>query len=153
HAHRSRAEVEGELAPDQRADVGCNCHRQFGGAERGSERLNAQRDLAVRLAQTVPPPAPASSRITPGAGTEQAGQKMPPIARSGPTARHSASPGSSSGRRWPSNGPPCAWKYHHGMPFIGNATGVDGASSGAIVLATAGNAGAFTVTMTASWGP
>ena len=39
------------------------------------------------------------------------------------------------------------------MPFIGNATGVSGPSSGAMVAATAGSAGAFTVTITASCGP
>src|ERR1700722_4683664 len=39
------------------------------------------------------------------------------------------------------------------MPFITNATAVSGFSSGPIPAATAGSAGAFTVTITASCGP
>ncbi len=39
------------------------------------------------------------------------------------------------------------------MPFITNATDVSGFSNGAMPAATAGNAGAFTVTITASCGP
>jgi hypothetical protein len=44
-------------------------------------------------------------------------------------------------------------KYHQGMPFMMKATGVFGPSKGAMPAATAGKAGAFTVTSTASTGP
>ena len=51
HAHRSGAEVERQLLPDQFADVGRDRHRQIGGAECGGERLDARRGAAVRFAE------------------------------------------------------------------------------------------------------
>ena len=153
HAHRSGAEIERQLLPDQFADVGRDRHRQIGGAECRGERLDARRGAAVRFAE---------HRAAAGAGEQTHHARCrhrtggPEDAADGALrsdAVHSASPGSRRGRRRPSSGPPCAWKYHHGMPFIGNATGVSGPSSGAMVAATAGSAGAFTVTITASCGP
>ncbi len=85
--------------------------------------------------------------------TALAAYTTPPIARRGPTDCHSASSGSMRGSRRPSRAPGSAWKYHQGMPFITNATGVSGPSNGPMPAATAGKAGAFTVTTTASCGP
>ena len=67
-------------------------------AARNASARAAMRGVTVPSGSpnTVPRPAPVSSRTTPGAGVEHAGQKMPPMARSGPTARQSASSGSSA---------------------------------------------------------
>ncbi len=91
--------------------------------------------------------------ITPGSTTVQADDTTPPMARCGPTAFHTASPGSMRGRRRPSNRPASAWKYHQGMPFMAKATAVSGPSNGPMPAASDGSDGAFSVTSTASCGP
>ena len=51
HAHRSGAEVERQLLPDEFADVGRDRHRQVGGAECRGECLDARRGAAVGFAE------------------------------------------------------------------------------------------------------
>ena len=131
HAHRPGAQIEGELLPDQVRMLRAIVTGRSAARNAAGERFDARRDAAVRLAEapcrrrrrraTAPRPAPAPS--TPARRCRRS-------TRSGPTARHSASPGSRRGRRRPSIRPPCAWKYHHGRPLVTNATIVSGPSSG-----------------------
>ena len=94
-----------------------------------------------------------STWMTPGSVTALAEYTTPPIVRPGPRARRRTSSGSIRGNDLPACGPGRWSKYHHGMPFITNATEVSRPSNGAMAAATAGSAGALTVTNTASCGP
>ena len=73
---------------------------------------------------------------------------MQPIARSGGSARSSFPPGSTDSTARPSNGPPCLWKYHQGMPFTAETIAVSGPNRGCIASATPGSECAFSVITT-----
>ena len=59
-------------------------------------------------------------------------------------------PGSTLSRCVPSHGPPCRWKYHHGMPFCAGSTTVSGPKSGGSSGAMAVSPCAFTASTTTS---
>ena len=78
---------------------------------------------------------------------------MHPITRSAGMAEAMTPCGSSDSIGLPSQGPPCRWKYHHGIPFWAVTTAVRGPSSGPSLEATSGRPWALTVRKTTSTSP
>ena len=78
---------------------------------------------------------------------------MHPMTRSAGIAEETAPSGSSLSIRRPSQGPPCRWKYHHGIPFWADTTAVSGPRSGASSGETSDRLWALTVRKTKSTSP
>ena len=152
-AERSGGKVEDQLLPDEVADPVAGGDGQAGRAEGLGELAEAGRVGAIRFAEGGAEGLAADHADQAGFGDRacRPGDAADGLLRTDPGPEVALRVEAADGLTVV--GAAVAMEYHQGMPLVTKATAVSGPSSGAMVAATAGSAGALTVTITTSCGP